>query len=209
MTALWTIPVAYLIGAIPTGYVVVKLFRGSDIREFGSGNIGATNVSRLAGLPLGVVVLAIDAAKGFLAVWLAAHAAGGGGPWPGFAALAAVLGNTWNAFLGFHGGKGFATAAGALLCLAPLPTLALAPVFFVTAAVSRHVSAGSIVAAAAAPVAVWLIDHPGAGEVVTVCLASGLILWRHRENMERIRQGTEGEFAWRRRPRRTAPGGRR
>jgi glycerol-3-phosphate acyltransferase PlsY len=209
MTVLWTIPLAYLIGAIPTGYLLVKLFRGSDIRDFGSGNIGATNVSRMAGLPLGVLVLAIDVVKGFLAVWITARAGGDASLWPSLAAFAVVLGNTGNVFLGFRGGKGLATAAGALLRLAPLPTLTLAPVFFVTAAVSRHVSAGSIVAAAAAPLAVWLIDHPGAGEVLMVGLASGLILWRHRENMERIRQGTEGEFSWRRRRGKMPSGGRR
>ncbi len=199
MTDLWVLVVAYLLGAIPTGYLLVKRFEGEDVRRVGSGSIGATNVSRAAGLPLGVVVLCLDAAKGALAVWLAVRWVDGSQWWVAAAALAVVVGNSYPVFLRFRGGKGFATATGAMLVLAPLPAAALVPVFVVVAAITRHISAGSAVSAISAPLAVWLIEHPPLVKVLTVALMAAVILWRHRENLGRLHEGTEPEFSFRRR----------
>jgi glycerol-3-phosphate acyltransferase PlsY len=191
--------VAYLLGAIPTGYVVVKRVTGEDVRAVGSGNIGATNVSRAAGHKIGVAVLVLDALTGALAVWLAGRMTGESAHWMSAAAIAVLAGNTFSVFLRFRGGKGFATAAGAMVMLAPLPTLALAPVFLVTAAATRHISAGSMLTTVSAPLAVWLIEHPGGMKIAAVAVMAAIILWQHRGNLRRLRDGNEPVFSFGRR----------
>ncbi len=198
MVNLWCIILAYLLGAIPTGFVLVRLLRGQDIRDAGSGNIGATNVAREIGFRMGLLVLAIDIAKAYLAVWAASRISGGSLFWMSAAAVAVMLGNAFPVFLNFRGGKGFATATGLMLCLSPGPTAALAVVFAGTVAVTRHVSAGSIIASITAPLAVWLIEHPPGVQILAVALVAAIVVWRHRENIQRLRAGTESSFTFRR-----------
>ena len=194
MSELWSLALAYLLGAVPSGLLLVRWTRGEDVRRIGSGNIGATNVVRAAGWKAGLAVLAADAAKGYLAVWLAGWIGEDSATWLAAAMAAAVAGNTLNVFLRLRGGKGFATAAGAMLALAPLPAAALAVVFFVTAALTRHVSAGSIATAISAPLALWIIEHPGPAPVALVAAAAALILYRHAGNIRRLREGSEPVF---------------
>jgi glycerol-3-phosphate acyltransferase PlsY len=192
---------AYLVGSIPTGVLLARL-KGVDVRSTGSGNIGATNVARSAGKGLGFATLVLDAAKGALPV-LVADALGlapGGDPLGGWAAIAAavgaVTGHVFPITLGFRGGKGVATALGALAALAPsslvLPLLAFALGF----GLSRRVSVGSIAAAMAAPFGSMLTGHPPAVSLAITFIAL-LILLRHRENMARLRAGTEPKFGQR------------
>jgi len=196
MNGILCILAGYLLGSFPTGFVFVKALKGENIQEIGSGNIGATNVVRAAGMRYGLLVLAVDAAKGFLAVWLAGKISGESNLWMSAAAVAVMLGNAFPVFLKFRGGKTFATAAGAFLALAPLAVAAELPVFLGTAVITRHISAGSIVVGATFPLAVWLVVHPGP-EIVAAAAAAGiLVLWRHRENIRRLHEGTESVFSW-------------
>jgi glycerol-3-phosphate acyltransferase PlsY len=188
---------AFLLGSIPTGYLVARA-KGVDIRKHGSGNIGATNVFRTLGKPLGVLVFLIDALKGFGAVWLANHF-GEACPWTGIvAAVAAIAGHNYTPWLGFKGGKGIATSAGVLLALMPWAVLCIAIVWFVIFKVSRYVSLASISAAAALPVAVaalWSAGCGGNGPLLGFSvLISALAIWRHRTNIQRLRAGTESRF---------------
>src|SRR5256885_1228104 len=151
---------AYLIGAIPFGFLLVKWKTGEDIRLSGSGNIGATNVTRTTGWTIGLATLILDIAKGYLAVWLAGRLTGASPLWMSAAAVAVMAGHAFPLFLRGTGGKAVASFTGAYLCLTPLPLAATAVVFIVIVAVTRHISAGSIVGAATFPLAVWLVSHP-------------------------------------------------
>ena len=188
---------AFLLGSIPTGYLVARA-KGVDIRKHGSGNIGATNVFRTLGKPLGVFVFLIDALKGFAAVWLAAQFSDGS-DWAGIvAAVAVIAGHNYTPWLGFKGGKGIATSAGVLLALMPWAVLAIAVVWVLVFKISRYVSLASICAAAALPVAVgllWFSGCKGNGPLLAFSLAiSALAIWRHRTNIQRLRAGTESRF---------------
>ena len=188
---------AFLLGSIPTGYLVARA-KGVDIRKHGSGNIGATNVFRTLGKPLGVFVFLVDALKGFAAVWLAVQF-GAGSDWAGIvAAVAVIAGHNYTPWLGFKGGKGIATSAGVLLALMPWAVLAIAVVWVLVFKISRYVSLASICAAAALPVAVgllWFSGCGGNGPLLAFSLAiSALAIWRHRTNIQRLRAGTESRF---------------
>lgn len=188
---------AFLLGSIPTGYLVARA-RGVDIRRHGSGNIGATNVFRTLGKPLGIFVFAADALKGFAAVWLAARF-GGGSDWtPIVAAVAVIAGHNYTPWLGGKGGKGIATSAGVLLALMPWAVLAITVVWIVVFKTSRYVSLASICASASLPVAVgllWFGGGGGSGPLLGFALViSALAIWRHRTNIERLREGTEHRF---------------
>src|SRR5580765_2121806 len=146
-----SIPLAYLLGSIPFGYILVRLFRHEDIRAMGSGNIGATNVVRSGAKGLGILTLLLDTLKGYAAVFIAQHIAAPLGPpqayeIPVASALAAVLGHCFPVWLGFRGGKGVATALGVFLALAPLTVLWLVILFVVIVFFTRYISLGSIVA---------------------------------------------------------------
>ncbi len=191
MTGLLILILAYLLGGIPFGYVLVRLKTGRDVRAMGSGNIGATNVLRTSGRLLGVVTLVLDIGKGFLAVWLAGRLSGGSAGWMSAAALAVMVGHAFPIFLKFHGGKAVASFVGAFLCLAPGPLAAVLVVFVVVVAATRYISLGSIIGAAVLPLAVWLISHPGAHVVLAAAAGGAFIIWRHKDNIARLRAGKE------------------
>lgn len=182
---------AYLLGGIPFGYVLVRLKTGRDVRAMGSGNIGATNVLRTTGRALGVVTLLLDIGKGYLAVWAAGRLTGGSPLWMSAAALAVMAGHAFPIFLKFRGGKAMASFVGAFLCLTPLPLAAVLLVFVVVVARTRYISLGSIIGAATLPLAVWLISHPAAPVIAAALVGGGFIVWRHRDNIVRLRAGKE------------------
>jgi acyl phosphate:glycerol-3-phosphate acyltransferase len=196
MLGLLAILIAYIVGAIPFGYLVVKFTTGGDVRESGSGNIGATNVLRTTGRGPAALTLALDIAKGFLAVWLAAWLTDGSPEWTALAALAVMAGHAFPVFLKFQGGKAVATFVGAFLYVAPVPLLAALLIFLITVYWTRYISAGSILAAGSFPLGVWLIDHPPLVVFLASLVAAGFIVYRHKSNLERLRQGTEHVFRW-------------
>jgi len=185
--------VAFALGSIPTGLWVARA-RGVDLRHIGSGNLGATNVHRALGGRAGLLVLAVDMAKGALAVLVARWIAPAG-YWPVGAAACAVLGHVVSPLAGFRGGKGVATGGGAMLGLAPLAGLIALLVFGVTVAATRFVSLGSILAALSLPVAVWLTARNVPGVIDVAIFLAGLVVLRHRANLGRLFRGTEPRFA--------------
>jgi len=188
--------VAYLLGDIPFGYLLVRITTGRDVRASGSGNIGATNVLRTTGRAAGVATLLLDIGKGYLAVWLEGGLTHHDIGWMSGAAVAVMIGHSYPAFLRFRGGKAVAAFVGAYLCLTPLPLLAALVVFLAMVAWTRHISLGSIVAAGTFPLAVWLIEHPPGIVVITAIVSGALIIYRHRENIARLRAGTESVFSF-------------
>ena len=196
MTGLLAILIAYLLGAIPFGYLLTRFTTGKDIRTEGSGNIGATNVLRAAGRGAAVATMALDMAKGFAAVWIAGLLTDNSPGWMSDAALAVMVGHAFPIFLGFKGGKAVATFTGAFLYLTPIPALAGIIVFVITVVVTRYISAGSILAAATFPLGVWLIQHATLNEVLAAVIAAAIVVYRHKENMGRIRSGKESVFRW-------------
>lgn len=202
MTQIVLLILAYLIGGIPFGYLLVKLSTGRDVRAMGSGNIGATNVLRTAGRGAGILTLLLDAAKGYFAVWLMGHYTADDPLWISAAALAVLLGHAYPIFLKFQGGKAVASFIGAFLYVAPLPLCAVLVVFAIMVYATRYISMGSIMAAGTFPFAVWLIMHPPLPVVVAALVAGALILYRHRANIQRIRAGNENVFTFARSSRR-------
>ena len=199
---LWMLVVAgYLLGSIPFGYLLVRL-QGRDIRAMGSGNIGATNVARSAGWSVGAATLILDTAKGFFAVWLIGHFSGGNIRFMTYAGLAAILGHIFPVWLKFSGGKGVATALGVFLEICwPAVAVAVA-VFAIVVLFWRYVSLGSVSAAAALPLLVYLLYAPGHAPPLAVStgtlLAAFLVILKHRWNIERLMIGTEPRFELRR-----------
>jgi len=189
---------AYLLGSIPFGLVVARVFGSRDVRKEGSGNIGATNVARVAGPLPGLLTLALDAGKGMLAVWLAARWSGQGALAMTVAGVMALVGHCFPVWLGFRGGKGVATALGVFGVLAPLALLAAAIVFGVIFGLWRYVSLASVSAAAAMPLLVYLLWAPGHAPplVVTVgvVFAALLVIVKHKGNLQRLVAGTEPKF---------------
>jgi glycerol-3-phosphate acyltransferase PlsY len=182
---------AYLIGGIPFGYLVVKWKTGADVRSSGSGNIGATNVLRTTGRAAGVITLLLDIVKGAFAVWLTGKMTGGSIHWMSGAALAVMVGHAYPVFLKFKGGRAVASFIGAYLYLAPVPLFAVLIVWVATVAFTRYVSLGSILAAGTFPLAVWLLKQPPLSLVAASIVSAALIVYRHRDNIARIRAGTE------------------
>ena len=195
---------SYLLGSIPFGLMLAKLFGGADVRMTGSGNIGATNVARVAGPLPGVLTLAFDAGKGWLAVWLAGrvmHEEAGVVVIAGFFAL---LGHCFPVWLRFHGGKGVATAAGIFGALCPEAMVAALILFAVVVWFWRYVSLGSLAAAAAIPLLVYLLwaPHFAPPNVVTVgsLAIAALVIFQHRANIGRLARGEEPKFSFSRKP---------
>ncbi len=180
---------AYLIGAIPVGFLVARAAGGTDIRRAGSGNIGATNVLRTLGRGPAVLTLVGDIVKGCLAV--AAARAIGTEAWSAAGgAVAAVAGNCWPLFLAFRGGKGMATGLGAFLAVVPWAVAPAAVLWLVVTSLSRYVSLASILSCVSLPLAAALLGYPR-HSVVAAALVALIIMWRHRENIARLASGTE------------------
>ncbi len=186
--------VAFLVGGIPFGYLLVRWKTGEDVREKGSGNIGATNVLRTTGRSIAVATMLLDIAKGFFAVWLADKLSGGSPTWMSLAALAVMAGHAYPIFLKFQGGKAVASFIGAFLYLTPIPMIAALIVFVIVVAATRQISMGSMIAGGSLPFATWLIEHPPSIVVLATVVAAVFLIYRHRANIERIRMGTESVF---------------
>ena len=196
MTPLLALLIAYLLGAIPFGYLLVRWKTGSDVRSAGSGNIGATNVLRTTGRAAGVATLLLDIAKGYLAVWIAGALTHEDPLWMSAAALAVMAGHAYPVFLKFKGGKAVASFVGAFACLAPLALLADLVVFVVMVYWARHISMGSIVGAATFPLAVWLIMQPPLPIEIAAIVGAAFITYKHSSNIARLRAGTESVFTF-------------
>ena len=199
MITLLVAAIAYLLGAIPFGYLLVKWTTGADVRTGGSGNIGATNVLRTTGRAAGVATLLLDIGKGYLAVWIAGRLSEHGAIAMSVAALAVMAGHAYPVFLKFQGGKAVASFVGAFLCLTPLALGAVLVVFLVVVAWTRHISMGSIVGAATFPLAVWLIQKPELPVVAAGLMAGTFIIYKHSSNIRRLHDGTEHVFTFGRR----------
>lgn len=189
----WLIPLGYIVGATPFGFLAGKM-KGIDIRDHGSGNIGATNVMRTLGKPLGYTILFLDILKGMLPVLLAKHL-GDSSLIAIATAIAAIMGHNYTFWLGFKGGKGIATTAGAVVPILPIPILTALAVWILTLKITRYVSVASIAAAIAIPLTVvvenligreW--DFAVLGLALFVCF---LAIWKHRSNIARLRRGEE------------------
>lgn len=198
MSLLIIIVIAYLLGSIPFGYILVRIFRGADVRTSGSGNIGATNVARTSPV-LGLATLALDGLKGYLAVAIASSLLIGKNA-ATIAALFAVIGHMYPFWLKFYGGKGVATGLGAFLMVAPKAVLAMVGIFVAIVVVFRYVSLGSIVAVAFFPLLAWLLYRPTIDGVGLTCMTvtAVLIIARHHENIRRLIAGAENRLNARR-----------
>jgi len=212
--------IAYLLGSIPFGYILVRLFLGADVRQTGSGNIGATNVARTGAKGLAVATLLLDMLKGFLAVSLAyaygmIHAVRNtpqvsglppSSPQPsaiheafalaGIAAFFAIIGHIFTVWLRFKGGKGVATGLGVFLALAPKAVLIVLGVFLIVVALTRYISLASMVAAALFPLVFYFLQptHATPGVLIMISGVSLLIIYRHKSNIGRLLSGTESRF---------------
>ena len=210
--------IAYLLGSIPFGYILVRLFRNQDVRTLGSGNIGATNVARSGAKGLGVATLILDAAKGYVAVWWArtstlnllvsinkGHSLEQFSPdlqhqilkwvyvYTAIAAIFAILGHMYPVWLKFKGGKGVATGVGVFLALAPAAVGLVLLIFIVIVWFSRYVSLGSIIATAAFPILAWLLYRNSKAPVIFIAaaFAAFMIIAKHHQNIRRLLAGTE------------------
>lgn len=195
---------SYLLGAIPTSWITVRLVKGQDLRRLGSGNLGATNLYRQLGWKFAVPVGLFDLAKGAVPVMVFGPMVGGGPLAAALLGVVAVIGHVFSIFVGFKGGKGVATGAGVVLGLAPWAFVVALVVWIVTVWLTGYVSLGSVLAAAVLPAAVWVLS-PGRREMVWLfALIAGAIIVFHRSNLQRLRAGTEHRFG---KPRGGAPRG--
>lgn len=203
MRSLVAVIIAYLIGSIPFGYLIVRRKVGGDIRETGSGGTGATNVSRRAGKAAGVFTLLLDALKGSVTVLVAILLVGPSPQaewWIAAAAIATIVGHVFPVWLGFRGGKGVATGVGVFLVLAPVALLGAGVLFVAIVSFTRYVSLGSIIAAATIPLFVWLqaafvVPVADLRPLLTAAIAgAALIVFAHRGNIGRLAHGTESQI---------------
>jgi acyl phosphate:glycerol-3-phosphate acyltransferase len=195
MTILLAAAIAYLLGAIPFGYLLVKMTTGADVRTGGSGNIGATNVLRTTGRAAGIATLLLDIGKGYLAVWIAGRLSNQDVTAMCVATLAVMAGHSFPVFLGFKGGKAVASFVGAFLCLTPLALFAVLVVFVVIVGWTRFISMGSVVCAATFPLAVWLMQKD-VTMLATAVIAGAFIIYKHSSNIQRLHTGTEHVFTF-------------
>jgi len=195
---------SYLLGSLPTSYLVGRLVRGIDLREHGSKNLGATNLYRTLGWRFAVPVGLFDIAKGFVPVALIGPRAADGALVPLACGLLAVIGHMFSPFVGFRGGKGVATGAGVVLAMAPLAFLVSFGVWLVLVFATGYVSLGSIVAAAIFPVAAEILQPTRRSTLWLEVGLAALIIWMHRANIGRLLKGTENRFG--RRAARPSPG---
>jgi glycerol-3-phosphate acyltransferase PlsY len=191
-----TAVVSYLLGSIPFGYLLVRIFKGEDVRTSGSGNIGATNVARKSPM-LGATTLLLDAVKGLAAVLLARvlFSAPNQKLIMTTAALFAVLGHLFPVWLKFRGGKGVATSLGAFILLTPISILCMVGLFLMVAVAFRYVSLGSVAVAAAFPLLAWALhESVDPRQLLLIAAVSALVIWKHRQNIGRLAAGTESKF---------------
>ncbi len=180
--------IAYLLGSIETSILLAKLFKFPDPRSSGSKNAGATNVLRTAGKNVALLTLIGDLLKGFVAVWIA-HAFGVHGFFLAFAGLAAVIGHIFPCFFQFKGGKGVATAIGALLYLSVLTAIVVAVIWLVVVFMTRYISLASLISITAAPILILIFSK--SAYFIPLLLIAALIIWKHKENIQRLQKGTE------------------
>lgn len=200
LSLLLSVVIAYVIGSIPTGYLIARQLKGIDIREHGSGNVGATNVKRVVGPKAGYVTLALDWLKGFVTLWLALHFVPGfdevTDPWrigPILTTLAVILGHSRSMFINFTGGKSVITSVGTFFALFPLAGLCTVLVGVVLIKLTRYVSLGSIVGALFFPVWIWVFHEP-LSYLVMACVVSGYVVYLHRSNIVRLMNGQENRL---------------
>lgn len=199
MTALIIAAYSYLLGSVPFGYLLVRIVYGQDVRQTGSGNIGATNVSRTSPW-LGVLTLMLDACKGAAAVLITRTFFPEQAGWLGLAALAAIIGHIFPLWLSFHGGKGVATGLGSFVVLFPKTILIMIGVFAVIFLVFRYVSLASVLTVALFPFVIWF-RHRASETMLMLILTTFSCLFiviKHHENIHRLLSGTEPRFQWRR-----------
>jgi len=192
--ALWLLA-SYFLSAIPTSHLVSRIFAKIDLREHGSGNLGATNLYRVLGWRYAVPVALFDIAKGAIPVLVFAPSASGSTLFALACSVAGIVGHVFSVFVGFKGGKGVATAAGVMLGLTPLALGVAAVVWIVLVLLTGYVSLGSIVAAAVLPVAVYLLEGPVQREILWIAVAiAASVIVLHRRNIQRLVKGTENRF---------------
>jgi acyl phosphate:glycerol-3-phosphate acyltransferase len=190
---------AYLLGSIPFGLLLARLFGGGDVRKAGSGNIGATNVARVVGPLAGILTLVFDTAKGAAAVWLSGRVTNESATWMMVAGFAVLLGHCFPVWLKFRGGKGVATALGVFLVLCPLAAVSALLLFLICVAYWRYVSLGSVAAAAAMPLLTYFLWAPHHAPPIiidagTLAIAL-LVIYKHDGNLQRLVEGTEPRFS--------------
>lgn len=189
MDTLLPLLVGYGVGSIPLGYLLANQFKGIDLRRVGSGNVGAANVYRTAGLALAILVVLVDVMKGAGSVLLTARVTNGSAA-PIAAGVAAIIGHVYPVWLRFQGGKGVATACGVFWTVAPLATGTAAAAFVLVVWITRYISLGSLVATALLPPLAWITNEPDP-VVAGAAVAALLIIQRHRGNLVRLQAGTE------------------
>ena len=195
MAALPWLIASYLLGAVPTSYLAARLFRGIDLREHGSRNLGATNLYRVLGWRYAIPVGLLDAAKGLVPVLVFAPRVSSSELFALICGLVAVVGHVFSVFVGFKGGKGVATAAGVMLGLTPAALGVAVLVWAALVYLTGYVSVGSIVAAAIFPLAVYLLEPPDQPAMLWLDIAvAAAIVWFHRGNIQRLFKGTENRF---------------
>ena len=190
-----SIPLAYLLGSIPFGYLLVRIFRHEDIRASGSGNIGATNVARSGAKGLGIATLLLDLGKAWLAVVLAKQLAPGNFDLAMVASVVAILGHMFPVWLGFKGGKGVASGLGVFIALVPWASLCILGVFLVVFLLTRYVSLASVIASASFPIfGFYFVRHPSPIVIAGFIIIPLLICVKHHANIRRLLAGTESRF---------------
>jgi len=189
---------SYLLGSIPNGYIFGKQFAGKDIRNYGSGNVGATNVARVAGYKVGLLVAILDITKGFLSVYIAKAFL-----LPEYsmafvftAAILAIIGHNWSIFLSFQGGKGVATSVGVILSLFPLSFIVLFIVWIIMIIITKMVSVGSILGAISLPISILFIYSSESSYIIFGIIIALLVIFSHRSNIKRILKGNENKMSW-------------
>jgi glycerol-3-phosphate acyltransferase PlsY len=193
MTGPLTLVLAYLLGSLPFGYLIVRWQKGIDVRTTGSGSIGATNVMRNLGIIGFMATFILDVGKGVAAVLLAGRLTAGDPRWIAASAVGAILGHCFPVWLRFRGGKGVATGVGVFLALAPLEVALVLVIFALVVAIWRYISLGSIVATAAFPVLVHFMKHPPLAIVLGATGSAIVIIARHHANIRRLLSGTESK----------------
>jgi len=194
-TQIAMIVASYVLGSVPTGYWLGKAWKGIDVRQHGSGNLGATNVYRVLGPKAALFTFTVDCLKGMVPVIVSQHLFPNTLLVPLLTGVAAILGHTTSVFVHFRGGKGMATATGVFAALSPLPSLVAITVFITTLCITRYVSLGSILGALTLVMSSFIFPTPRALLWTSITMAA-FVIWKHRANIERLYKGTENRMEW-------------